>query len=111
MLRERYPVDKYFEKIRVHFPKMDPVLTKIDFLLEDEELYRLIRGDLSKRRPKSMATGRNSTPVEVSLRMMVVKRLYQYSYAETERQVGDSLRLRQFCRVYLDPVPDDTTLI
>lgn len=25
--------------------------------------------------------------------------------------VGDSLVLRQFCRVYLEPVPDDTTLI
>ncbi len=33
------------------------------------------------------------------------------SYEETERQVSDSLRLRQFCRVYLNAVPDDTTLI
>lgn len=111
MLRERYPIDKRFDEISVYIPKMDPVLAKIDILLEDEELYRLIREDLSKRRPKSMATGRNSTPVEVALRMLVVKRLYQYSYAETERQVGDSLRLRKFCRVYLNPVPDDTTLI
>ncbi len=45
MLRERYPVDKQFDEISVYFPKMDPVLTKIDFLLEDEELYRLIRED------------------------------------------------------------------
>ena len=111
MLRERYPVDKYFEEISVHFPEMDPGLAKINQLLEDEALYRMIREDLSKRRPKSTKTGRNSTPVEVALRMLVVKRLYQYSYAETERQVGDSLRLRKFCRVYLNPVPDDTTLI
>jgi IS5 family transposase len=40
-----------------------------------------------------------------------VKRLYGTSYEETERQVSDSLRLRQFCRVYLNAVPDDTTLI
>lgn len=111
MLRERYPVDKLFVEIAVHFPKMDPVLAKIDDYLEDEELYQLIKGDLSNRRPKTMSTGRNSTPVEVALRMLVVKRLYQYSYAETERYVSDSLVLRQFCRVYLNRVPDDTTLI
>lgn len=111
MLRERYPVDKLFEEIAMHFPKMDPVLAKIDAYLEDEELYQLIKGDLSQRCPKSLKTGRNSTPVEVALRMLVVKRLYQYSYAETERYVSDSLVLRQFCRVYLNRVPDDTTLI
>ncbi len=42
---------------------------------------------------------------------MGVKRLYGWSYAETERFVSDSLLLRQFCRIYLERVPDDTTLI
>jgi transposase, IS5 family len=111
MLRERYPVDKLFEEIAAHFPEMDPILAKIDAQLEDDELYQLIRADLAKRRPKSLETGRNSTPVEVVLRMLVIKRLYQYSYAETERYVSDSLVLRQFCRMYLNRVPDDTTLI
>jgi transposase, IS5 family len=49
--------------------------------------------------------------VEVVLRMLVVKRLYRWSYEETERFVADSLGLRQFCRVYLAAVPDDTTLL
>jgi hypothetical protein len=56
-------------------------------------------------------TGRNSTPVEVILRMLAVKRLYGLSYERTEYQVRDSLVLRQFCRVYFNEVPDDTTLI
>jgi IS5 family transposase len=47
----------------------------------------------------------------VILKMLVVKRLYGYSYEETERQVSNSLRLRQFCRVYLNTIPDDTTQI
>ena len=111
MLRERYPVDKLFEEIAAHFPKMDPILAKIDGHLEDEQLYRLIKADLAKRWPKNLETGRNSTPVEVVLRMLVVKRLYQYSYAETERYVSDSLVLGQFRRIYLNRVPDDTTLI
>jgi len=79
--------------------------------LDDEELYQLIRNDLAKRFPQTEVTGRNSTPVEVILRMLAVKRLYQLSYEQTEYQVRDSLVLRQFCRVYLQDVPDDTTLI
>jgi transposase, IS5 family len=111
MLREHYPVDKLFEEVLGYVPDLSPELVKIDTYLEDEKLYRLIKKDLSRRRPKTLQTGRNSTPVEVILRMLVVKRLYGTSYEETERQVSDSLRLRQFCRVYLNAVPDDTTLI
>jgi len=111
MLQDRHPTDKVFEQILPLISKMDPVLTKIDCYLEDEKIYQIIKGDLSKRYPKTMKTGRNSTPVEVILRMLVVKRLYHYSYEETERYVRDSLVLRQFCRVYLNAVPDDTTLI
>jgi IS5 family transposase len=37
--------------------------------------------------------------------------LYGYSCEETERTVSDSLSLRQFCRVYWNEVPDDTTLL
>jgi len=86
-------------------------LKKIDSYLEDEKVYRLIRDDLAIRSPKTEETGRPSTPAEVVLRMLVVKRLYGYSYAETERVVRDSLSLRQFCRVYLNDVPDEKTLI
>ena len=111
MLREHYPVDKLFEEILGYVPNLSPELEKINSYLEDEKLYRLIKKDLSQRRPKTTQTGRNSTPVDVILRMLVVKRLYGISYEETERQVSDSLRLRQFCRVYLNAVPDDTTLI
>ena len=111
MLVEHYPTDKRFEEIAKHFPKMDAGLEKIDRYLEDETLYRLIKNDLSKRWPKTEETGRNSTPVEVVLRMLVVKRLYGYSYEETVERVRDSLSLRRFCRVYLNDVPVDTTLI
>src|SRR5512138_3533517 len=111
MLVEHYPTDKRFEEIAKHFPKMNAELEKIDRYLEDEKLYRMIRADLSKRYPKTTETGRNSTPVEVVLRMLVVRRLYGYSYEETVERVRDSLSFRQFCRVYLKDVPVDTTLI
>jgi len=111
MLVEQYPTDKRFEELLGYIPELSVELKKIDEYLADEKLYRMIRTDLSKRYPKTQETGRNSTPVEVVLRMLVVKRLYGYSYEETERAVRDSLSLRAFCRVYLNDVPDDTTLI
>ncbi|MDQ3006336.1 MAG: ISNCY family transposase [Chloroflexota bacterium] len=111
MLVEHYGLDKHFEEIVKHFPKMEARLEKIERYLEDEILYRLIKNDLSKRWPKTQETGRNSTPVEVVLRMLVVKRLYGYSYEETVERVSDSLNLRRFCRVYLNDVPVDTTLL
>jgi len=111
MLQDRYEIDKYFEYIAEQIITMDPVLAQIDVLLDDEELYQLIRGDFAKRHPLTEVTGRNSTPVEVVLRMLTVKRLYGLSYEQTEYQVRDSLVLRQFCRVYFNDVPDDTTLI
>jgi IS5 family transposase len=111
MLVEHYPLDKQFEELAKYFPPMDPTLAKVDAYLEDEKLYRLIKKDLSKRWPKTTETGRNSTPVEVVLRMLVVKRLHGYSYEETVERVSDSFNLRRFCRVYLNDVPVDTTLL
>jgi IS5 family transposase len=111
MLQERYETDKLFDSILKLTNQMEPVLAEIDQLLEDEALYQLIRNDLAKRYPQTEQTGRNSTPVEVVLRMLAVKRLYGLSYERTEYQVRDSLVLRQFCRIYFNEVPDDTTLI
>jgi hypothetical protein len=75
MLRDRYESDKLFEQITALMPKMDPILAKIDTYLEDEKLFALVREGLSKRRPMTLVTGRNSTPAEVIERMLVVKRL------------------------------------
>jgi IS5 family transposase len=43
--------------------------------------------------------------------VLVVQHLYAWSYAQTEHFVGDSLVLRQFCRLGLDPVPHQTMLV
>ena len=112
MLQDRYGTDKYFDSIITQLMiEMDPVLAQIDQLLEDEELYQLIRADLAERYPQTEVTGRKSTPVEVIIRILAVKRLYGLSYEKVEKQVCDSLVLRLFCRVYFNEVPDDTTLI
>ncbi len=91
--------------------EMEPELRELDRLLSDDSLFAAVKADLSKRYPNSRTRGRHSTPVEVILRMLVVRRLYNWSYEATERNVSDSLVLRQFVRLYLEAAPDDTTLI
>ena len=113
MITDRYDPVNIFELL---LPEklgleMDPVMARLDSLLDDETLLACIKEDLARRHPNSTTLGRHSTPVEVILRMLIVRRLYDLSYEQTERLVSDSLVLRQFCRVYLERVPDDTTLI
>ncbi len=111
MLRDRAtPVD-LFALVPALALQFEPVLAGLDRLLDDDTLVAAVRADLVCRWPRSGWTGRPSTPVEVVLRLLIVKRLYQWSYAETEHFVGDSLILRQFCRLGLAHVPDDTTLL
>jgi IS5 family transposase len=111
MLRDRYePVD-LFALVPALGMALEPVLARLDTLLDDDTLFQLVKADLAQRRPRTCSDGRPSTPVEVVLRMLVVKHLYGWSYEQTERWVADSLVLRQFCRVYAERVPDDTTLI
>jgi IS5 family transposase len=111
MLRDRYVPTNVFMYVPRLSVEMEPVLVQLDQLLEDDRLFETVKADLSQRRPGTLKTGRNSTPVEVILRMLVVKHLYGWSYEETEQWVSDSLVLRQFCRVYFNEVPDDTVLI
>jgi IS5 family transposase len=111
MLRDRYEVRDLFALVPQLMLQFEPVLARLDTLLDDDTLFQAVRADLARRRPHTCQTGRPSTPVEVLLRLLIVRRLYGWSYAETEHFVGDSLVLRQFCRVGLERVPDDTTLL
>jgi len=111
MIVERYDPVNLFEMVPKLKLEIEPELAQLDQLLEDGVLFARVKDDLARRYPNSARLGRRSTPVEVILRMLVVKRLYDWSYEQTERFVSDSIVLRQFCRLYLESVPDDTTLI
>lgn len=110
MLRDRYDPINLFEHIPALGMETDAVLTQLDSLLDDDGLFQALKADLSRRFPRTSTFGRPSTPVEVILRMLVVKHLYHWSYEQAEQWVSDSLVLRQFCRIYAERVPDDTTL-
>src|SRR3712207_4879840 len=98
MLRNQYAAEDLFQTIPALSLKMDPVLNKLDTLLEDDTLFQTVRSDLVKRYQRTATEGRLSTPVEVIVRMLVVKHLYGWSYEKTEQWVSASLVVRQFCR-------------
>jgi len=112
MIVDRYdPVNLFEELVPKLKLEMEPELAQLDVLLDDDVLFERVKAELRRRYPNSARLGRHSTPVEVILRMLVVKRLYGFSYEQTEHFVSDSIVLRQFCRLYLEGAPDDTTLI
>ena len=101
MIVDRYDPINLFEMVPKLNLQFEPELARLDELLNDDVLFEFLKADLSRRYPNSGKLGRHSTPVEVILRMLVVKRLYGWSYEQTERFVNDSIVLRQFTRVYL----------
>ena len=111
MIVDRYDPINLFEMVPKLELEFEPELAQLDELLDDDVLFERVKADLIQRYPNSGRLGRHSTPVEVILRMLVVKRLYGFSYEQTEHFVCDSIVLRQFCRLYLESAPDDTTLI
>src|SRR5258708_5001258 len=111
MLVDRYQLEDVFARVPQMAERIDPVLKEVDQLLDDDAVYRQVRADFGKRYQYTLVHGRHSTPVEVLLRMLIVKHLHQWSYQETEDRVDESLVLRWFCRLFWEPTPDDTTLI
>lgn len=86
-------------------------LRRIDALLEDEAVLEPFAHALARRWPQSRGRGRRGTPVEVGLRMLVLKHLYDWSYDVLEREVRANLVYRAFSRVGGDPVPDAKTVL
>jgi IS5 family transposase len=77
MIVDRYDPMNLFEML----PKLElePELVELERLLEDDELFELLKADLLKRYLHSERLGRHSKPVEVILRMVVLKKLYGWS--------------------------------
>ena len=111
MIRDRYERLDLFALVPQLRLAFEPELAALDALLDGDALFRAVKAEMARRAPRSLTRGRRSTPVEVVLRMLVVRRLSDWRDAATERFVGDSLALRRFCRLALEPAPDDTPLI
>src|SRR5215472_1052569 len=91
--------------------QVEPALKRLDEVLADDTLLDAVMQQLAKRRPHSRGRGRPSTPGEVALRMLVLKRLKRWSFEQTEYEVRQNLVYRHLTRVYFERVPDAKTLV
>ena len=89
---------------------MEAWMKEVDEILEDEQLLDLVYEQLGRRYPQSRKRGRNSTPAEVVLRLMVLKHVRNWSYDVLEREVKANLVYRMFTRIGTETVPDAKTL-
>jgi transposase, IS5 family len=110
MLRDGYEPLNLFDVVSALRLALDPGLTQRDRVLDDDPLFQAVKAAWARRFPRPLIDGRPSTPVEVMLRMLVVKPLSGGSDEATARWGSDRLVWRQCCRVYAALVPDDTTL-
>jgi len=69
----------------------EPWMRVVDELLEDEELVDLVYEAQGKRHPKSRMLGRQQTPAEVALRMLILKHVRNWSFDALEREVRMNL--------------------
>jgi IS5 family transposase len=84
----------------------EPWMRVVDELLEDEELVDAVYEAQGKRHPQSRQRGRQQTPAEVALRMLILKHVRNWSYETLEREVRANVVYRSFCR--MEKVPDAT---
>jgi hypothetical protein len=79
-------------------------------LLNDEQLVATVFEALAKRRPNSRSRGRPATPAEVVLRLLILRRVRNWSYNVLEREVRANLVYRKFTHVGAAKMPDAKTM-
>lgn len=85
-------------------------MRQADLILADEELLETVYHALQRRHPRSRTHGRPGTPADVVLRMLLLKHLRDWSFAELEREVRGNLLYREFTHIGGEKVPDAKTL-
>ena len=88
----------------------EPWMRQADQVLEDEQLVKTVYAALLTRHPKSRTRGRRGVAAEIVLRLMLLKHIRNWSFAELEREVRPNLLYREFTRGGSGKVPDAKTL-
>jgi IS5 family transposase len=88
----------------------EPWMRVADRVLEDEALVDQVYEAQGRRHPQSRRRGREQTPAEVALRLLLLKHVRDWSYEVLEREVKANLVYRSFCRIGMEKVPDAKTL-
>jgi transposase, IS5 family len=79
MLVDPYDPEDVFARVPQMVGRIDPILNELDQLPDDDEVYQKVRTDFGKRYRLTLVHGRHSTPVEVIVRMPIVKHLHGWS--------------------------------
>ena len=90
--------------------QLNPKLSVMDGLLNNPKLVLRVANDLARSAPQALWNGRPSTPVEVTLRLAVLRRLMNWSYRAAEEQVAGSASWRWFCHLDSHRAPDHSTM-
>ncbi len=109
MLIIAYPRDPAFLAL-TPFIKLDPQLVVMDRLLQDRKLILLAANDLALSAPQAVWNGRPSTPVVVTLRIAVMRRLTNWTWRTLEKEINGSVQWRWFCAVETHRCPHYSTL-
>jgi transposase, IS5 family len=88
----------------------EPWMRHADQALQDEALLLIIQRELAKRCKKSKTRGRPATTSEVILRLLLLKHLRDWSFADLTHEVRANLVYREFTRIGGGKVPDDKTV-
>src|ERR1700692_4878700 len=88
----------------------EPWMRLVDGLLEDEQLLDTIYEAQGERYPQSRRRGREQTPAEVVLLLLLLKHMRNWSYDTLEREVRANLVYRAFTRIGDGKVPDAKTM-
>jgi transposase, IS5 family len=88
----------------------EPWMRHADEALKDDQLLEIIQQELSKRCKKSKTRGRQSTPAEIILGMLLLKHMRGWSYEDVTREVRANLVYREFTGVGGGKVPDEKTM-
>jgi hypothetical protein len=84
-------------------------MKEVDQLLEDAAPVESVYDAQGKRHPNSRTRGRTQPPAEVTLRLLILKHVRNWSYDTLEREVRANLVYRAFTRTGDEKVPDAKT--
>lgn len=88
----------------------EPWMRHADQALQDERWLEIIQTAWNQHGKKSKTRGRQGTPAETILRLLLLKHIRDGSYEELARDVRANLVYRQFTRIGGGVVPDDKSI-
>jgi len=103
------------DALPVEVKELPEDLAALDVLLSDHELlWPLVERWQREFRETGrlvLSEGRPTIPLEMFVRLMVLKQRYRWGYRTLVAEVSDSIHLRRFCRISLsERVPDESTV-